>query len=249
MGLKVIGAGLPRTGTASLKVALQILLKGRCYHMSELHDHPEHWRYWGAAAKGEAINWEELFSGYSAAVDGPTCFFWPELMREYPDALIVLSIRDADSWFDSWQQTVRKSAVQRDIRARPAGRGETPINATHATEEHRPGMAARPAAMHARMPYRRDGSREEVIRGFEKHNSAVRTGVPPERLVVWRPSDGWAPLCAALGMPVPDEPFPHLNSRRTFRARKLLEVLLGRHLADRAVQLVERTRHKYVRWS
>lgn len=74
MGLKVIGAGLPRTGTASLKVALQILLQGRCYHMSELHEHPEHWRYWGAAAKGETINWEELFSGYSAAVDGPTCF-------------------------------------------------------------------------------------------------------------------------------------------------------------------------------
>lgn len=209
MGLKVIGAGLPRTGTTSLQLALEQLLGGRCYHMTEVFEHPEHVRFWRAAADGEAIAWDELFSGYVAAVDTPSCLFWPELMQAYPDALVVLSIRDARSWFESCKKTIfaARSKLTRD---RP---------------EWREMMEA---VTRSRLPFRLRKSPDAEIDAFERHNDAVRTGVPAQRLLVWQAQDGWAPLCAALKLPVPSEPFPQLNTRSMWRYRAILE--LGRNL-------------------
>lgn len=230
MSLKVIGAGLPRTGTTSLKVALEMLLGGQCYHMTEVFKNPEHPRLWSAAARGEPINWDELFAGCSAAVDTPTCLFWPELMEVYPQALVLLSVRDAKSWLESCNRTIFQARRDR-IKARAR------VGATRPDD-----LGDRRAMMDQvfrRMPFRPDAGPDEIMQGYERHNSAVRATVPAQRLLVWEPSDGWTPLCAALNVPVPETPFPRLNSRRTWRYRNILRSIVGNRLADKALGLVD----------
>src|SRR5262245_55962758 len=106
MGLRVICAGLSRTGTFSLKRALEQLGVGRCYHMHELFGHPEHAAQWERAARGEAVDWEGLFAGYAAAADAPACLFWRELCEFYPDAKVILTVRDPSEWYASMRSTV-----------------------------------------------------------------------------------------------------------------------------------------------
>lgn len=196
MSLRVVGAGLGRTGTLSLKLALERLLGGPCYHMMEVFAHPEHVAVWQAAARGRAVDWRALFSGYRAAVDWPAASFWPELMKLFPDALVLLSVRDADSWWRSAHDTIF-----------PASRQAPP--------EWR---AMLDDIFAARFTSRLD-DRDTCIAAFERHNTAVREGVPRARLLEWRASDGWDPLCAALGLPVPAEPFPRANTTEEFLTR------------------------------
>src|SRR5690349_5235679 len=106
MALRVIGAGLGRTGTYSLKVALERLLGGPCYHMAEVFAHPEHVASWHAAAGGRMPDWHALFAGYRATVDWPAASFWPELSAAFPDALVLLSVRDPESWWQSAHETI-----------------------------------------------------------------------------------------------------------------------------------------------
>ena len=232
MSLKVIGAGMPRTGTTSLKFALEILLGGHCYHMTDVFKNPEHSLLWCAAARGEPINWDELFSGCTAAVDTPTCLFWPELMQIYPQALVLLSVRDAQAWFESCSQTIFHA---RRVRERTKARARAQAGSPRAdgAGQLRPMMSE----VFRRMPFRPDSGRDTTIQGYERHNSAVRAGVPANRLLVWEPGDGWAPLCAALNVPVPGIPFPRLNSRRTWRLRTVLQSIVGKRLAEKAIDL------------
>ena len=116
MPLKVIGAGLGRTGTMSLKVALEGLGFDRCYHMVEVLAHPEHVRVWDAASRGEPVDWEALFRGYRATVDYPGCNFYQEYLRLYPEAKVILTVRDPGRWYDSARQTIYQAS-----RAFPAG--------------------------------------------------------------------------------------------------------------------------------
>jgi hypothetical protein len=197
--VKVIGAGFGRTGTLSLKAALERLGFGPCYHMVELLDHPEHGPLWTAALHGEAIDWEELLGRYESATDWPACTFWRELAGRYPEAKVVLTVRDSERWWTSIDSTL--FAMSRA--------GELP--ATQPVAEI--GQLVMGAAF--------DGlttDREHVIRRFEEHNERVRQGIPPERLLVFQVSEGWGPLCGFLGADVPDEPFPHLNEGDSFRA-------------------------------
>jgi hypothetical protein len=194
MALRVVGAGLGRTGTLSLKVALERLFGAPCYHMDEVFGHPEHVPLWRAAARGEPVDWSALFSGYAAAVDWPAASFWPEISAAFPDALVLLSLRDADSWWESANATIN-----------PASRGM-------AGTEWRAMIDAVFAARFTPA----FGDREACIDAFERHNARVRAEAPPQRLLEWRPGDGWEPLCRALGVPAPDEPFPRVNTRETF---------------------------------
>ena len=93
MTLAVIGAGFGRTGTMSLKVALERLSFGPCYHMIEEMEHPEHDALWQAASDDKPVDWERLFAGYRAAVDWPVAAFWPELASHYPEAKTHLAER------------------------------------------------------------------------------------------------------------------------------------------------------------
>jgi thioesterase domain-containing protein len=196
--LKVIGAGLPRTGTVSLKSALERLLGGRCYHMGEVLENPEHIAFWRAVADGRRVDWSEIFFDYSAAVDTPACLYWPELIEAYPNALVVLSVRDAQSWFDSIHKTVF-----------------APVPKDSAQLSQR-STAADAVVNRRRMPVRPETSRSAAVAAFAEYNRKVIELVPARRLLVWEARQGWAPLCAALSVPIPREPFPHLNTRETW---------------------------------
>jgi Sulfotransferase domain len=196
MALRVVGAGLGRTGTMSLKVALERLLGAPCYHMVEVFAHPEHIPAWHAAARGTMPDWHTLLAGYGAAVDWPAAAFWPELSEAFPDAVVLLSVRDPQSWWQSATETIFPTTQK------AAG-----------TDWH----AMAEAVFAARFTTAVDDP-AAAMAAFERHNARVRETVPAHRLIEWRAGDGWAPLCAALGVPVPDEPFPHTNTREIWLA-------------------------------
>jgi len=197
--VKVIGAGFGRTGTLSMRAALERLGYGPCYHMVELLDHPEHGPLWTAALRGEAIDWEDVFGRYESTTDWPACTFWRELADRYPDAKLVLTVRDPERWWHSIDSTL--------FAASRAGQ----LPSMHAVAEI--GQLVMGATFEGRTT-----DREHVIRRFEEHNERERRGIPPERLLVFEVSEGWGPLCDFLGAEVPDEPFPHLNEGANFRA-------------------------------
>ncbi len=199
MGLRVIGAGCGRTGTASLKLALERLLGTPCYHMLEVFQHPEHVPLWHQAAEGREPDWQALFAGYGAAVDWPASAFWPELMRAYPEALVLLSERDPEAWWESANETIFRSI------------------------DHNPFATPEWKAMVHAMFRNRFGAdiadRESCIAAFNVHNARVKGTVPAGRLLVWQAGEGWEPICKALALEVPAEPFPRSNTREEWRAR------------------------------
>jgi hypothetical protein len=201
MPLRVVGAGLGRTGTHSLQVALQQLLGGRCYHMMEVFSRPDDIPIWHRAVDGEPPDWDALFADYVAAVDWPVAAFWRELAAYYPDALVLLSMRaDADKWWQSAHDTIfeiSNGPIPDDPVFGPQMAMVQDMLTTRFTPDWRDPDAAKAA--------------------YEAHNERVRATIPPERLLVWRPGDGWDPICAALGLAVPDEPFPHVNTTADFR--------------------------------
>jgi hypothetical protein len=203
--LRVIGAGLGRTGTHSLKLALERLLGGPCYHMAEVFHRPQDIPVWHAAAKGEAVDWRKLLAGYEAAVDWPPAAFWPQLAEVFPDAIILLSVRDADGWWKSASNTIF-ATYQRGPRP-DDNPGWRPMIVDMFGNTFTPNFLEEGPAKAA----------------FDRHNADVRKRAPANRLVEWRATDGWGPLCAALGLPVPAEPFPVSNTSEQFRARANLD--------------------------
>jgi len=196
--LRVVGAGLGRTGTLSLKLALERLLGAPCHHMLELFAHPEQVPVWHAAARGEMPDWSKLLHGYAASVDWPSAAFWPELARAFPAALVLLSVRDADAWWRSAGETIFPALEQA-----PSPEWRAMIEdlfASRFTSAYRDRAAA--------------------IAAFERNNALVREKVPAHRLLEWRAVDGWAPICGAFGLPIPAEPFPHVNTTAEFLARR-----------------------------
>ena len=198
--LRIVGAGLPRTGTNSLKLALERLTGGRCYHMLEVSERPGAADVWKAAAEGRAPDWGTLLGGYVAAVDWPASAFWRDLAAANPEAPVLLSQRtSAEQWWGSVEKTVAlalttPSADPEIARIRVMGRTIARRFCPEWPD---------PAAVQA---------------AYERHNAEVRAAIAPARLVEWRPADGWEPLCAMLDVPVPDEPFPRTNDVAEFRS-------------------------------
>lgn len=214
MPLEVIGAGLGRTGTMSLKVALERLGFGPCYHMTEVFRNPDHVPLWRAATRGERVDWERVFGGYRSAVDYPEASFYREIMERYPEALVILTVRDPERWYGSARQTIYLGSEFFDSPfVRLLSRVVPPLRNVRSAV----GMAED-------LIWRRDfggrfEDREFAMEVFRRHNEGVREHVPPERLLVYSVSEGWGPLCDFLGVPVPDEPFPRLNDAAAFRRR------------------------------
>jgi hypothetical protein len=196
MTLTVIGAGFGRTGTMSLKLALEQLGFGPCYHMIEVFKN-EAWDLWYEASKDPAhADWATIFKGYESTVDWPNATYWKELADAYPDAKIILTQRDPDQWFDSTQATI----------FRQLGQGEGGF----------PRMAA---AVVGALFDQQLHDRELCTRVFREHNARVRATIPAERLLVYEVAQGWGPLCEFLGVPVPDTPMPKTNTTEEFQAR------------------------------
>lgn len=216
MALQVIGAGLGRTGTLSLKEALEALGFGPCYHMLELLSHPEQVRHWEAASRGEPVAWDELFAGYQAAVDYPTARYYRELLQQYPEARVILTVRDPDSWWESVRETIYQ------VGRAPEDPGEAPPPLPFPGD---PELFARIFDMVRRDVWETDFAgrfedREYAVGVFQRHTAEVRAHVPADRLLVYQVKEGWEPLCRFLGVPVPaGKPFPRVNEREAFRQR------------------------------
>ncbi len=195
--IRVIGAGVGRTGTHSLKLALEQLLGGRCYGMEEVLAHREHEPVWQAAAEGRMPDWQRFLGDYTSTEDWPAAAFWRELMAAFPDAKVILSHRRAEDWLLSARATIFQ-AMEEDE--------DTPWG----------------DMIHAIMRERFTDLLEDdnaCIEAYERHNKAVRDGVPADRLIDWPTGAGWEPLCKGLGVPVPDTPFPHANTTLDYRRR------------------------------
>jgi len=216
MALRIVGAGMPRTGTTSLKAALERLLGAPSYHMRELGGNLDHAAVWRDAYAGVMPDWHRFLDGYAAGVDWPFSHFWRPIAAAYPDALVLLSRRESpERWYASMDRTVLQGARRT---ARGTGTDFRPPWLDRATPEQAAAMTEMAQAMFGGAfadPFDRDG----VIAAYERHLAEVRAEVPAERLVEWQPADGWAPLCAALGVPVPDAPFPHENTAEEMQAR------------------------------
>ena len=194
--LRVIGAGLPRTGTHSLQVALEQLLGGRCYHMREIPGHPfDLGEGWNRALTGDTGGLETLLNGYVASVDWPASMFWRALSEANPGALVLLSVRDTpETWWQSMNRTILPIARDALEPGWSEGSGLLDLLERFAGTKRWDDPATLTAA-------------------YERHNAEVRKNAPPGRLLVWRASEGWEPICRALGLPVPEAPFPWTNRR------------------------------------
>jgi hypothetical protein len=194
--MKIIGAGFGRTGTISLKQAFEYL-GYPCYHMQEVmaaYDRG-HIEQWDAALSGKVIDWDALFSGYEATVDFPACVFYQQLMEAFPDAVVVLSVRDPQGWWRSFSKMLGLVTKARFFNFVP--------------------MFRKFSAMNIHMiDYVFDGSmdKDSCIGRYIRHIEEVKATVPAERLLVYSVSEGWEPLCQFLGQQVPNIPFPHANA-------------------------------------
>ncbi len=200
MALKVIGAGLGRTGTFSLKFALEYLGFGPCHHMTEVMANPDQLPKWIDVVNGKP-GWDSVFDGFSSAVDYPVCTYWRELMDFYPDAKFILTVRDAESWFGSVNSTIF-SEIMLERMMWPATR------------------AFFEGAVYRDFPDT-IGDREFMVDYFPRRNAEVIATIPAERLLVYEAGDGWEPLCAFLGVTVPEVPYPRVNSREEMMPRIL----------------------------
>lgn len=196
MTLKVIGPGVGRTGTNSLKLALERLLGGRCHHMWEVGQDPERQvPAWTAAIEGKSVDWKQLMEGFVAQVDWPGASFWPELTEAFPDALVVLSVRPAEEWYLSASETIFQ-AIRLD--------GEWRASLVKLLEDRFCGRLE---------------DKDAMIEAYERHNANVRDAIAPSQLLEWTTTDGWPPLAHFLGVEAPDEPFPRTNTTSEFRQR------------------------------
>lgn len=199
MTLRLIGAGWARTGTMTIKAALGILGM-RAFHMQDVFQHLEYASLFTEALDDPEFDWERIFAGYDAAIDQPTQVFWRELCRFYPEAKVLLSVRDPDDWFESYRATVYAPTAH-GWPGDPDGRWNE--------------MARRVLRERA---YRGEPhDRATVIDTVERHNDEVRQTIPEDRLLVYRVTQGWEPLCDFLAVPVPEVAFPHLNRREDWR--------------------------------
>lgn len=189
MALSVIGAGFGRTGTSSLKSALEQLGFGPCCHTSDERHFRSGTDFWQRVFNRETVDWDEFFDGYRSTVDSPSCRFYLELAEKYPSAKVILTLRKSEAWFESYRSTIlqlNSSAQGRRYSAFLFGR-----------DSH---------------------DRDSMIAVYEKHNAEVQRLIPSQRLLVYDVEQGWAPLCQFLAVPVPAMLFPHTNRRAEFPA-------------------------------
>lgn len=229
--MKLIGAGLPRTATLTQKLALESLGFGPCYHMVNVLGDLSLVPRWRQALEGRG-NWEEIFSGFQATVDWPGAFFYAELMQEYPDAKVLLSVRDGEAWERSMGETIW-GVIYGDCLMHDMSQARCRVDQ---------GWADYMDMMRAM--WEKSGLLTEddetgtgnLARAMERYNAEVKATVPADRLLVWHPSDGWGPLCEFLEVPVPEGPVPHVNDSSQFASR----------IIDAALEVLTRARQEEV---
>ena len=212
--MKLIGAGMPRTGTLTQKVALEMLGLGPCYHMVDVLADLEQAKLWQRALDG-AAPWEQIFDGFNSTVDWPGGYFYRELIGVYPEAKVLLSVREPQAWERSMRETVW--AVRH---------GESLVRLLSSAQAHVNEQWRGFLEMIDRLVWEGEGTfatghaePQQLIDTMIRHNREVEEVVPSERLLVWSVEEGWGPLCKFLEVPVPQQPFPHVNDRTEFLNR------------------------------
>ena len=198
MTLAVIGPGFGRTGTMSFKAALELLGFAPCYHMLEVYENDDI-DAWSAIIDGSPADWNTVFAKYRAAVDWPACSYWKQLKTANPAAKVVLTRRDPERWYESMHNTIFQA-----LRA----------------DTDNPNLArwrVKTRQLIFEQTFGDDLGHDNVIAQLKAHEADVIASVDPEELLVYEVADGWEPLCAFLGVPVPTEPFPRINSTAEFR--------------------------------
>ena len=201
MTLKIVGAGFGRTGTLSMKFALEELGFSACYHMIEVRKNPSHPKLWSEAKNKGNTDWSALFEGYQASVDWPSCNFWREQAKAFPDSKILLTLRDPSAWYESIMNTIYPSSKK--------------FTESKEKKEREFGQWAMEMIWEWVFQDKMD-DRSYVIGKFEKHNEQVIKEVPAERLLVFETGEGWEKLCDFLEVPVPTKVFPKVNTTEQF---------------------------------
>jgi hypothetical protein len=204
MALDIVGAGFGRTGTLSLKLALEKLGFDKTYHMAELFQSPQHLDHWEQARETGSCDWDELFTGYRASVDWPACSYWRELAEYYPDSKVILSLRDPESWFKSIHNTIYPVSAQAENSEDPFLKRWASWGNGLIWEDTFDG---------------RVDDKEHAIGVFNANTETVKNTIPADRLLIFEAAEGWEPLCAFLDCEVPDEPYPRVNSTEEFGRR------------------------------
>lgn len=204
MALQVIGSGFGRTGTLSLKNALEILGFGPTHHMEEIFHNPPQVAFWQDIASGRPVDWDAVFAGYNSQVDWPGCHVWRELAAAYPQAKVIHSQRPDDKWWQSFSTTIGKL-----IRIYPTLPMPPHIRAM---------MDAMQPIICDKTFHGQWMDKDRALEAYHKRAADVRAAIPAERLLVFDVAEGWGPLCAFLGVPVPDQPFPNRNQKVDFWA-------------------------------
>ncbi|MHB1539563.1 MAG: sulfotransferase family protein, partial [Solirubrobacteraceae bacterium] len=226
MSLRLIGAGLPRTGTLTQKVALEMLGLAPCFHWVDVLADLDCVAGWERAMDGDA-DWPALLGESAASVDWPGGFFWRELADAYPEAKVLLSVRERESWERSFRETVWEM-----------GHGGSLLHLLSSARALVDPQWQRYTAFVERMFWSGEGTfsggaerPEQLMAAADAHNAAVVAALPAERVLVWRVAEGWEPLCDFLEVRVPSQPLPHVNDRETFVGRVMDGALakLGEH--------------------
>jgi hypothetical protein len=205
MTLQVIGAGFGRTGTQSLKVALEELGFGKCYHMQDVMKNPGHLTRWVEIMEGGKADWDALFSGYQSGADWPLAAYYKELIVAYYDSKVILTVRDPERWYESLSTTL----YQVDKKFSKYFQFIPPVNRFFKAMK----KVIWEGTFHNRLE-----DKAYAIEVFNNHIEEVKRAVPKERLLIFEARQGWEPLCAFLGVPFPThKPFPHVNDGATWR--------------------------------
>ena len=214
MSIKVIVAGLPRTGTNTMKTSLEMLGFGKAYHMKELLVHPNNVHFWQTLKSTGTTDWNNLYEGYQATVDFPAYPWYKQHMKQYPDAKVILTVRPFEKWYTSIYSTIWQSGPQ-TFQQKMAMMSKMLFNA-RTRSVVKCIKLAKEMIFEVQFQKRFEDKvfAEEV---FNKHNEDVKAYVPAEKLLVFDVTEGWEPLCDFLGVPEPDEPFPHLNKKENFK--------------------------------
>ena len=208
MGLEIIGAGWGRTGTHSLKIALEQLGFGPCHHMYRVRADQSQLAFWQAALQGAPMDWDRVFAGYRSQVDWPGAHYWRNLLAHFPTAKVILTVREPQSWFESMQRTI--------FRALKEGRLIDPDPYNRAVSEYVQDLVTLTTFAD------RTEDRDYMLSRYDAHIKSVQSAVPSDQLLTYDVRQGWQPLCEFLGVPLPDTAFPVTNSTQEFLERKNL---------------------------
>ena len=214
MSIKIIGAGLPRTGTNTLKASLETLGYSKTYHMKELLMNPKNLHYWLKLEETGSTDWDALYEGCQATVDFPAYPWYKEHLERYPEAKVIMTVRPFENWYTSVFSTIWTAGPQtvgEKIGMLLKMLFNTRIRNTIKCVKFSKRMIFK---VHLQGRFEDKSFAEEV---FNKHMADVKAHVPADKLLIYDVRDGWGPLCTFLGVPEPKDPLPHLNKKENFK--------------------------------